>query len=137
MVRGRAQSGVAMLMTLVTLFLLGIALALIGGTLAHRLQLTKHEAETVVLSALDDAALAEGLAALAQSAFSSGVPEHPFGDGKIECRIEPIDPTNFHLVATATFRGRQRGAEAWVQRTPGVVRVERWRRLAEQEEPAR
>jgi hypothetical protein len=122
-------------MTLVTILLLGIALSLIAGSLAHRMKLTKHEAENVILAALDDAALAEGLAALAVSGFSTGVPEHPYGQGKIECRIEPLGGSLFRVEATATYAGRKRGAEAWVQRIPGEVRVQRWRRMAEQAEP--
>jgi hypothetical protein len=135
--RGAGEAGVALLMTLVTILLLGVALSLIGGSLAHRLQLTRHEAENVILTALDDAALAEGLAALAASGSTSGVPEHDYGQGKIECRIEPMAGGLYRVVATATYAGRRRGAEAWVARSPGEVRVQRWRRQPEQALPAR
>lgn len=129
---GRGEAGVALLMTLVTILLLGVALSLIGGSLAHRMLLTRHEAENVILTALDDAALAEGLAALAVSGFTSGVPEHDYGQGKIECRIEPLGGALFRIEATATYGRRKRAAEAWVQRIPGEVRVQRWRRMPEQ-----
>ncbi len=126
------ESGVALLLTLVVLLLLGISLALIGGTLAHRLKLAKREAETVVLCALSDAALAEGLADLAANAYTLGVPEHDFGQGKIESRVTPLGGPAYVIVASGLYQGRRRNVEAWVQRTPKDIRVTRWRRLNEE-----
>ena len=134
---GRHQSGVALLLTLVVLLLLGIALALIGGTLAHRLKLAKREAETVVLCALSDAALAEGLAELAANPYTLGVPEHEFGEGKIESRVTALGGTSYVVVASGLYHSRRRNVEALVQRTPLETRVTRWRRLNEEAGEAR
>lgn len=127
--RGRGESGVAMLLTLVVLLLLGIALALIAGSLAHRLKLAQNDAETVILSALTDASIAEGLADLARNANSPGIPQHKFGAGSIESRITPLGSSSYTLIASALYGDRRRNVEAIVQRTPEEIRVVRWRRL--------
>jgi hypothetical protein len=129
--RGAGESGIALLLTLVTLALVAISLTLIAGAVAHRLELTRHDGQTVILGALTDAALAEGLEALAVSAFSSGIPEHDFGEGKIGCEIAQLGSASFRIVASGTYGARRREIEAFVQRTPGEIQVTRWRRLSD------
>jgi type II secretory pathway pseudopilin PulG len=130
-VRAQREAGFAMLTTLVVLFLLGIALALIGGSLAQRLKLARRDAQTVVLSALTDAALAEALSHLAINPYALGEPEHDFGAGAIESRIASLGGTTYRIEATATYAGRHRTVEAQVNRSPSEVRVQSWRRLPE------
>jgi hypothetical protein len=126
----RGEAGFGLLMALMVLFLLSIALALLAGSLQLRLRLVREDAQTVILTALSDAAVAEAVANLAQNANYVGAPAHDFGHGKIATEITPIGPGLFDVVATATYASRTRAVEAEVFRAPGgVAQVRRWRRL--------
>ena len=61
-----------------------------------RMRIVREDAETVILSGLSDAAVAEAVANLAASAYYSGSPEHTFGDGKIASTVEPESPRAVH-----------------------------------------
>lgn len=124
----RGESGFALMMALVVILLLSIALGLLAASLQLRLRLVREDAESVILSALSDAAVAEAVANLARSAYYSGSPEHAFGGGKIASRVEPAGAGIFEVIATAGFAGRTRTVEAEVIRAPGTARVRRWRR---------
>lgn len=126
----RRESGYALLTALLVIFLLSVALAVLAVSLQIRLRTTTDDARRVVLSALSDAAVAEAVANLAQSAYYSGAPEHPFGGGWIASQVEPAGASLFTVTATATYKGRQRVVEATVFRSPGeAVQVRRWRRV--------
>jgi hypothetical protein len=126
----RGEAGFGLLMALLVLFLLSIALALLAGSLQLRMRLVREDAQTVILTALSDAAVAEAVANLAQNANYQGAPAHDFGHGKIATEITPIGPGLFDVVATATYASRSRTVEAEVFRAPGAVaNVRRWRRL--------
>ena len=125
----RRERGYAMLSTMMVLFLLSIALALLGASLQLRMRLARQDGQSVRLEALSDAAVAEALAHLAQSADYPGSPEHAFGGGHIESRVEPLGGGVFDVVATATFASRKRVVEAEAVRQPGMARVRFWRCL--------
>ena len=125
----RKEAGFALLMALLVLFLLAIALSLLATSLQIRMRLAREDAESVILGGLSDAAVAESLANLAQSAYYSGSPAHDFGDGKIGSEVTPVSPGVFNVVATATYASRKRAVQALVVRGPGYARVQRWRRL--------
>jgi len=125
----RRERGYALVMALLVIFLLAVALSLLAASLQLRLRTTLEDAQRVALSALSDAAVAEALANLAQSASYRGAPAHPFGGGRIASRVEPLGANVFRVIATATYRGRQRVVVAAVVRTPGTASVLRWRRL--------
>jgi len=127
----RGESGYALLTALLVIFLLSIALSLLAASLQLRMRIVREDAETVILSGLSDAAVAEAVANLAASGYYySGSPEHTFGDGKITSTVEPESPGLYNVVATATYAGRKRAVEVEIFRAPGVARVRRWRRLA-------
>jgi hypothetical protein len=126
---GRGEAGFGLLGALMVLFLLSVALALLAGSLQLRMRLVREDAQTVILTALSDGAVAEAVANLAQNADYPGAPEHDFGQGKIATRVESLGPGLFDVVATATYSGRTRTVEAEVFRAPGIARVRRWRRL--------
>ena len=112
------------------LFLLSVALGLLGASLQLRMRLVRQDGENVILSALSDAAVAEAVANLSQSASYSGSPEHDFGGGRIASQVLPLGAGTFDLTATASFAGRKRVVEAEVFRPSGsAARVRRWRRL--------
>lgn len=124
----RSEEGYAVLTSLLVIFLLSAALALLAGSLQLRMRLVRQDGQSVILSALSDAAVAEAVANLAQSASYSGSPEHEFGGGTLASEATPVSPGIFHVVATAKYASRTRVVEAEVFREPGVARVHRWRR---------
>jgi hypothetical protein len=125
----RGEAGYALLTAALVIFLLSVALGLLAGSLQLRLRLVREDAESVILSALSDAAVAEAVANLAQSADYPGSPEHAFGGGKIASRVTPASPGIFDVIATATYGSRHRTVQAEVFRAPGTARVRSWRRL--------
>lgn len=133
----RGERGYALLATVLVVFLLSIALALLGASLQLRMRLVREDGKTVILGALSDAALAEALAKLAQSASYSGSPEHELGGGRIGSQVEPLGAGIYDVVATASFGGRSRVVQAEVVREPGRARVRFWRRLAGPSPPGR
>jgi hypothetical protein len=120
---------VALAITLLVLFVVSLALAMISLSLLVRLRVVREESQGIVLSALSDAALAEAVAQLAADASFTGLVEHPFGSGKITCQVFPVTPTQFRVVATARLGVRVRAVEAQVARTPALVEVTSWRVL--------
>jgi hypothetical protein len=117
-------------MALMVLFLLSIALALLAESLQIRMRLVREDAETVILTALSDAAVAEAVANIAQNPGYTGAPAHDFGHGKLSTEVSSLGPGLFEVVATATYAGRTRTVEAEVFRAPGIVaHVRKWRRL--------
>jgi len=127
--RRRGEAGFGLLMALMVIFLLSIALALLAASLQLRMRLVREDAQTVILTALADAAVAEAVANLAQNPGYTGAPAHDFGHGKIATQVNSLGPGLFDVVATATYAGRTRAVEAEVFRAPGIARVRRWRRL--------
>jgi hypothetical protein len=125
----RGEAGYGLLTALLVLFLLSVALALLAGSLQLRMRLVREDAQTVILTALSDAAVAEAVANLVQSPDYQGAPEHEFGQGKIATQVQSRGPGLFDVIAVATYAGRTRTVEAEVFRAPGIARVRRWRRL--------
>jgi Tfp pilus assembly protein PilX len=127
--RIRGERGYALVTALLVIFLLAVALGLLATCLQIRLRTTMEDAQRVVLSALADAAVAEAVANLAQSADYPGAPKHRFGGGEISSQVKPVSATVFRVIATAIYKGRQRVVEATVFRTAGDTSVRGWRRL--------
>jgi hypothetical protein len=117
------------LVALVVVFLLSVALSLIGLSLAVRLRTAREEARGTALTALCDAALAEALAGVA-AGHSAGAVDHPFGSGSIGSQVEQIDAHHYRITATARYAGKGRTAVADVVRDLSGTRVVHWRRLS-------
>lgn len=122
------ESGYALVTALLAVFLLSVALALVGASLQLRMRLVQDEARDLRLRALSDAALAETLARLAESAYFDGVEERPFGGGAIRSEVRFLAPGRFEVVATAAYSWEERAVRAEVLRYPGRARVVRWER---------
>ncbi len=127
--RVEAAAGYALLIALFVVFLVSLALSLLGQSLALRLRVARLEARGTTLTALCDAALAESLAAVAVGQ-ASDVLEHPFGGGAVGSKVEQLDPLHFRITASARFDGRARTAVADVVRDAQGTRVVHWRRLS-------
>ncbi|HEX6898241.1 MAG TPA: hypothetical protein VF789_00940 [Thermoanaerobaculia bacterium] len=126
---GSRESGYAMITALMVTFLLSVALGLLASSLLLRMNLVKRDAETVILSSLSDAALAEAMANLAESSFYSGAREHDFGGGTIESTVERLGANVFLITAKATYAERTRTVIAEVVRRPGLTAARGWRVL--------
>ena len=99
----RGEAGFGLLMALMVLFLVSIALALLGGSLQLRMRLVREDAETVILTALSDAAVAEAVAHLAQDPNYPGESAHDFGHGKISTFFRVIVPSNMPGIVAGTL----------------------------------
>ena len=125
----RKDDGFALASVLLAILLLSIGLALVAVSLQLRMGLVRREAQSVTLTALSDAALAETLAELRHDAYFHGVREHDLGGGRLRSEVCFLSPGRYQVVATATYAGRERIVEAEVLRPAGAPpRVLRWRR---------
>ena len=131
MKRESRESGVALAVALLVLFLVALCLALIALSLYVRMRAVRDESMGIILRALSDAALAEGLANLAADASSDGVKEHPFGGGRIGSRISSRGDNRYRIVATARLGARARTVLAQALRSPesATADVTSWRVL--------
>ena len=125
----RGESGTALVMALLVLFLVSVSLALLAGSLQLRMRLVREDAESVILSGLSDAAVDEAVAGIAQDSSYTGAPKHDFGNGTIESKVESAGPGLYDVVATAIYDGRHRRVEAQVFRGGDDAYVRNWRRL--------
>jgi hypothetical protein len=123
------ESGFALTLALLVLFLVALALTLISLALLVRMSAVRQESQGVALTALADAALAEAVANLAADAGFPGVAEHPLGSGRIASQVSSLSGSHFRVVATARLGTRARAVEGEVVRTPTLVQVTRWRVL--------
>ncbi len=128
----RKENGFALPGALLALLLLSVALALVAASLQLRMRLVLRESRFLTLTTLSDAALAEALAHLSESASFRGLARHDFGDGTLKSEIRPISGVLFEVTATATYAGKARIVEATALRPPGqTARVVHWQVLAE------
>ncbi len=125
--RRRRDSGQALLVVALVLFLLMLALALVDEALVARLHATQEEARQVELEALADAAMAEALARLAADAAYRGASPHALARGAIASRIVWVSAGRFEVTATATLGGRARALRAEVDLPWGRPLVTSWR----------
>lgn len=129
----RGENGFALPGALLALLLLSVALALVAASLQLRMRLVQRESRSLTLTALSDAALAEALARLSESASFRGTAAHAFASGTLASEVHPITGVDFRITATAAYAGRERVVEAGVVRPPGqTARVVRWRVVAEE-----
>lgn len=126
----RGQSGAALIMALLVLFLLSMVLALLAESLLLRMRMARDEAETVAVDSLSDSALEEAMAELALDPNYSGASEHDFGGGTIQTKVQSLNPGLYDVTATATYGLRHRVVEAQVFRGGGGgVTLRHWRRV--------
>jgi type II secretory pathway component PulK len=125
----RGESGTALVMALLVLFLVSVSLTLLAFSLQIRMRLVREDAESIILGALSDAAVDEAVAGLALDSSYTGATKHDFGKGTIESKVESLGPGLYDVVATAVYDGRKRVVDAQVFRAPGEAYVRNWRRV--------
>ncbi len=125
----RGESGTALVMALLVLFLLSVALALLAESLQLRMRMARDEAESVAVNSLSDSALEEAMAELALDPNYAGAPKHDFGGGTLQTKVISLGPGLYDVTATATYGTRHRVVEAQVFRGGGGVTIRHWRRV--------
>lgn len=123
----RRQRGATLLVTALVLFLLMLGLGLVDGALLARMRAVQDESRRVELQALVDAAMAETLAALAADPRHGGFAAHPFGNGRIASRVEPVEADRYRVRAVGRLGERELAIEAQVERLWGRPVVTTWR----------
>jgi len=126
--RQAADSGFALLVALFVVFLLSVALSLVGMSLALRLRVARDEARASMLTALCDAAVAETVAGIA-AGLPDGIDEHPFGGGSIGSQVQTVAAQHYRITATARVGTKARSVLADVVRDDQGTRVVHWQRL--------
>jgi hypothetical protein len=127
--RRRGESGTALMMALLVLFLLSVVLSLLAESLLLRMRMARDEAESVAVGSLSDSALEEAMAELALDPNYRGASKHGFGGGTLQSTVESLGPGLYDITATATYGRRHRVVEAQVFRGGGGVSVRHWRRV--------
>jgi hypothetical protein len=117
-----------MLVALIVVFLVSLAISLVGLSLEVRLRTARVEARGTTLTALCDAAVAEALAGLA-AGQTSGIAEHPFGSGTIGSQVQILAAQNYRITATASFAGKSRTVVATAVSNAQGTSVVHWQRL--------
>jgi hypothetical protein len=125
----RGESGIAMALAVLAVFLCSVAVELIGLSLAVSLRSAQQEARGVRLTAMCDAALAQTLSKVAVGG-SSGMASRKFAGGSIASRVQTIDATHLQVTAIAVFENKRRTAVAQVTRSGGTATVTSWRRVS-------
>ena len=123
------QTGHALFVALVVMVLVAAAVTLLATHYGYRARLISQEARRIHLVALTDAAVAESLAKLNESAGFAGVTEREFGGGTIGSEIDSLPAHRRAILATATYRGWTRRVRVQVRLTPNAPEVESWSSL--------
>ncbi len=123
------ESGQILLFSLLVVVLMSIAMGLVASLVAERQQAQRREAETIQLTAMADAVLAETLAGLADGAGSGGVAEREFGGGTIASEVRAGSGSTLEVIARATWREGTRTVLATVEVGGPRPRVSGWRVL--------
>jgi hypothetical protein len=119
------QRGYALLLALFALLTAELAALIAAASLAVHFREVRHESETIRLTAITDAAVAETLAELARSPAHRGLSRRPFAGGWIESRVETRGGRGgrFRLEIEAGLGHRERRVVVYAVRTGGVLRV--------------
>ena len=128
----RRDRGYSLIAALIVVVLVGAAASFVAASLSLRLRITRQESIRIRLIALNDAALAEALAFLAQDVNFSGSVEYEFGRGVIASDITTLESgtePRVEILASASFAGRTRRVRAEARLTASGPVVLSWRRL--------
>lgn len=129
--RRRAEEGQALLVALLTLFMVSVALSLAASALALHQKAVQDEVRDVKLRAHTDAALARTLAELRRNRNYGGIPEEDFDGGWIASKVEAVSGLMVRIEARAGYADKEQAVSADV-RMPlgGLPRVTSWERMA-------
>lgn len=121
------QSGHALFVAMIVMVLVASAVTMLATHYGLRARLVSQEARRIHLVALTDAAVAESLANLSESAGFGGVSQRDFGGGTLASEIEAIPPNRRVILATSSYRGWTRQVRVHVTLHIGSIQVDSWR----------
>lgn len=122
--------GHALLVALIILLIVASAATMVAAHFGVRARSVSQESRRIHLVAMTDAAIAESLAKLDQSAGFAGVPQRDFGGGTISSQIDPLPDHRRRILALAAYRGGERRVQVEVELQTGGLVVESWRALS-------
>lgn len=127
--RRRREGGQALVTALFVLLLVGIAMAVAVAAVQLEMRTVRHEARSVRLRAMADAAVAATLAELAADRGSQGLDERSFDGGTIESRVRERGPLVYEITARARHAGLTRTVQVTADFGRAPPLVGGWRRV--------
>lgn len=125
MVRG-PRSGHVLMVAMIVILVVASATALIWTHYRLQTRISLQQGRQVRLIALNDAAVAETLAHLAENDGYRGQPFHDFGGGEISSQIRSLEDDRREIVAVSRYRGWSRITRLEVTILAGGPRVDSW-----------
>ena len=122
----RWQQGHVLMVALIVVLVVASAGAVLWVHYQLQARIALQQSRQVRLVALNDAAVAEALARLADNHGYRGEGPHDFGGGEISNEVRSIDSTQFEILATARYRGWERRTRLRVTMIVGSPRVDAW-----------
>jgi hypothetical protein len=114
------------MVAMIVILIVASAVALISTFYRIETRASLQQSPQVRLVALNDAAVAEALAHLAESEGFRGQAPHDFGDGEISSAVSSLGDYRREIVASATYRGWTRRTRLEVTLVVGGPRVDSW-----------
>ncbi len=111
---------------MIVMVLVASAATMLATHYGFRARLGSQEARRIHLTALTDAAVAESIANLSESAGFGGVTQRHFGGGTLSSEIESIPPNRRVILVTASYRGWNRQVRVGVRLHSSSIEVESW-----------
>jgi hypothetical protein len=111
---------------MIVMVLVAAAVTMLASHYGLRARMVSQEARRIHLVALTDAAVAESLAHLDQSASFGGVAKREFGGGTLSSEIESLPEDRRVIRATASYRGWTRAIQVQVKVEEHSLKVESW-----------
>ena len=120
------RSGQALLIAILVVLIVAFAAALIFAHYTLQTRISLQQSRQIRLIALNDAALAEALAHLAENEGFRGEGPHEFADGEISSVVRSLVDGRREILATAIYRGWTRRTRLEVTMVAGGPRVDSW-----------
>ena len=120
------RRGHVLMVAVIVMLVVASAVALIWGHYRLQMQLAIRQTRQVRLVALNDAAVAEALARLAQNPAFRGEASHAFGAGQISSEIRSLDDNRREILAAAKIGGWSRRTRLEVTLVANGPRVDTW-----------
>jgi hypothetical protein len=124
-VRG-SRSGHVLMVAMIVILIVASAAALIWTHYRLQTKLFLQQSRQIRLIALNDAAVAETLAHLAENDGYRGQPTHDFGDGEISSQVRSLGDDHREIVVVSRYRGWGRRTRLEVTLMAGGPRVDSW-----------
>ena len=125
MVEG-SRSGHVLMVAMIVILIVASAAALIWTHYSLQTRLFLQQSRQIRLIALNDAAVAETLAHLAENDGYRGQPVHDFGAGEISSEVRSLGDNRREIVAVSKYRGWNRRTRLEVILVAGGPRVDAW-----------